>query len=250
MYDIITYISNDYINILLKNISTWKRKEVSTIFIYTEEYETNDNNVNRILKLNHSENDPYIFLVPIFKKSNNFTEHCQRKAISLLHNLKLDIMALYATKNKILLDADCIISGNLNNIFDKEFNIQITSNKNVKDKHKINGLVGGVLFCKNNEKTRDFIREWVKLQNEQFRKTPSIDQISLIETIKKYQKDQKFKINILDQEIYNLYPATNVSKWIDKIKNNIDKIKIIHFTSKLMNYNCGIVKIIREKIIG
>lgn len=232
MYDILTYISKEYNDVLLDNIKSWQKLGVNQIHVFTD--------INNDIIINRSN----IHVHKVFDDKQFFGVNCKRKAESLGLYLK----EKNASQRVLLIDADCLILKDLNYVFYYGKNVIVTADKNQKDKHIHKTVSSGVVFLNINDETKKFVEEWIKDQNSNFRYSSSQDQISLINTIKKY----KDIVTFLDYKRYNYYPINNTLKyinmWVEDILDNHAEIRIIHLTHKVINNNPGHIAKIRKAI--
>lgn len=146
-----------------------------------------------------------------FEKSKSI--HYARKAESLnAHLCQFD-------KPLVLLDIDCLIVRDLDDIFKEDFDIGITVDKRKKETKQINNVSSGVLFLKPSKESCNFIENWVAWQR--LSQDKSRDQISLSRLIISETKNNNIKIKRFDENLYNSYPQTNsvndIKQWKKKM---------------------------------
>lgn len=223
MFDLVTYCNQPYFSRLEKTIKNWNdQKSVENIFIYTNEINKYDldkyKNLNKVKFIKLFEDD-----------STCFGTNCSRKAESLkyfINNNKFE--------NILLLDIDCLIMKDLNDLFNEDFNIFVTIYPEVKEKYRTNNISAGFVALKNCNQTKDFINQWVERQNN-LRQAPCRDQKALSELITDLYKNHNdiYKIKLLDSNVWNSHPCSGgkgyIEEWLHRIK--INKPYILHFAS-------------------
>lgn len=224
MYNIVAYCGQSYFTRFQKTIKNWcDQRSVANIYIYT------DNEV--------SENQIYekIIYKNIFKESTCFGVSCARKAESLkyfINNNKFE--------NILLLDIDCLIVKDLDDLFNEDFNIAVTIYPEVKPRYQTNNISSGFVVLKNCNQAKDFINQWVERQKN-LHNAPSRDQRALSELVTDLYKNKNdiYKIKLLNGNIWNSHPYNNgigyVKEWLHRIK--IYQPYILHFASNTISNN-------------
>lgn len=215
-YHIVAYCSENYKSILRFVVPSWLHDDVQEVHVYTDDWAI-------------PFSDSRIELITLFDKSTDVGVHCSRKAKALQHFCKKHPK----TKNIILLDIDCYVIGELLTVFDNDFDIAPTI-YDVPHRRRLNNVSSGVLFLKNNMKTRQFIDEWVKRQDGDREQTRCRDQRQLSKLLKK--NGLNLNLYCLDYKIFNWHPMTanigHIKQWKDKICHDC---KILHFAFGLWN---------------
>jgi len=229
MFDIISFCSASYFSKLEKTLKNWNdQSSVENIFIYTNEIDQSD--LNKYKNLNK------VKFIEIFDDDSTcFGINCARKAESLkyfINNNKFE--------NILLLDIDCLIVKDLNNLFKENANIFVTIYPEVKEKYRTNNISAGFVALKNCDQIKDFINQWVERQKS-LHNAPSRDQRALSELITNLYKNHNdiYKIKLLNGNIYNSHPCNGgvgyVKEWLHRVK--IYKPYILHFSSGTIDNN-------------
>lgn len=224
MFDIITFCSANYFSRLEKTLKNWNdQSSIENIFIYTNEIDKFD--LDKYKNLNK------LKFIEIFDDDSTcFGINCARKAESLQHFLNNE----KNIKNILMIDVDCLIVKDLDNLFNEDFNIAVTIYPEVKEKYRTNNISAGFVALKNCDQTKDFINKWIDKQNS-FGQAPCRDQRSLSETITELYKNKNdiYKIKLLNGNVWNSHPCSGskgyVEEWLHRIK--INKPYLLHFAS-------------------
>jgi len=223
MYSIVTYCSKSYWLRFSKIIKSWlNQKSVDNIYVYTD-YEIIKNQIyDKIIYKNIRE-----------EESTCFGLNCALKAESLqcfVNNNKFE--------NILLLDIDCLIMKDVDDLFNEDFNIAVTIYPEVKEKYRTNNISSGFVALKNCNQVKDFINQWVERQKN-LHNAPCRDQKALSELITDLYKNHKdiYKIKLLNGNIYNSHPYSGgkgyIEEWMQRIR--INKPFILHFASGSIN---------------
>jgi len=185
-----------------------------------------------------------IIPISIFDPSTDIGINCARKAEALQY-----ILENTEQENLLLLDVDCLIMKDVNELFKSDFDIAATGYG-----YSTN-ISSGFLAIKNNLRSKIFVKQWVNAQIQCHETERSRDQKTLSSLFKKYYKQENQKrvpsdgINIydpsdfkdkkfmlLDHVDYNFHPDGNqkyqIEEWIKQIKLWKNKIHILHFAFK------------------
>jgi len=218
MFDIISFCSASYFSKLEKTLKNWNdQKNIENIYIYTDNEIVENQIYNKIIYRN------------IFELSECFGINCARKAESLkyfINNNKFE--------NILLLDIDCLIVKDLNNLFEENANIFVTIYPEVKEKYRTNNISAGFVALKNCDQIKDFINQWVERQKS-LHNAPSRDQRALSELITNLYKNHNdiYKIKLLNGNVWNSHPCSGgkgyIEEWLHRIR--INKPYILHFAS-------------------
>lgn len=217
-FDIVTYCSRSYWSRLEKTLNSWSsQKSVDNIYIHTD-HEVDNKISNKIIYKNMRE-----------EESTCFGQNCALKAESLQYFINN-----YKFNNAILLDIDCMVMKDLNDLFDEDFNIFVTVYPEIKPRYQTNNISAGFVAIKNCNPSKDFINKWIDRQNN-LGQAPCRDQKALSETITdlyKYSKDI-YKIKLLNGNVWNSHPFSGgegyIREWLHRIR--INKPYILHFAS-------------------
>lgn len=223
MYTIVSYCSQSYFSRLEKTLKNWNdQSSIENIFIYTNEIDKSD--LDKYKNLNK------LKFIEIFDDDSTcFGINCARKAESLQYfiiNNKFE--------NILLLDIDCLIVKDLNNLFKENANIFVTIYPEVKEKYRTNNISAGFVALKNCDQIKDFINQWVERQKS-LHSAPSRDQRALSELITDLYKNKNdiYKIKLLNGNVWNSHPCSGdkgyIEEWLHRIR--INKPYILHFAS-------------------
>lgn len=230
MFNVVSYCSNSYFSKLSKTLKNWNdQSSVENIFIYTNEIDQSD--------LDQYKNLNKVKFIRLFDdESQCFGVNCARKAESLLHFLNNE----KDNKNILMIDVDCLIVKDLNNLFNEDFNIAVSIYPEVKIKYQTNNISSGFVVLKNCNQAKDFINQWVERQKN-LHNAPSRDQRALSELVTDLYKNKNdiYKIKLLNGNIWNSHPYNNgigyIKEWLHRIK--IYQPYILHFASNTISNN-------------
>lgn len=163
---------------------------------------------------------------------NNGTNYC-RKAESLL-----DFMVchdFHIVENILMLDMDCWLMRSPLCMFRDKLDITVTINDNIPRSKELNNVSAGVVVLRNRFDVYQFVKEWVRYQNQS--NGPCRDQASLSFLI----NNTKLRVGVLKEKLFNSYPYTNsngeIENWKNRIIKNKDELCVLHFAHGLWKDN-------------
>ncbi len=225
-YDILTFCSSSYLNVLSLFVDSWVESDCDSIRIYTDYgYERHAELIDRRFSSRK------ISIIPFIAVMDDFGSNCATKALAVESDMRL----ISPGRNILLLDCDCLVLRPLGDLYERDFEIAVTVPPSVIGTGiELNNPSAGAVFVKHNALSKAIVRRWLDLQVEvQDRNHRCRDQQALYLALSEARGLAEANILALPNTVWNSFPTNNgslaLNRWFSELKENEGDVKILHF---------------------